>query len=342
MKAVVKRDLKGAVLEEVAVPACGDFDVLVEVLAASICGSDINRYNWESGKGPYKFKTPMILGHELCGRIVQTGACVTHWEPGQLVVAETHIPCGRCYQCETGNSHICAGVQVFGFHTDGCFANYFSFPSICARPLPKGVSIEEGPLMEPLGVAYHALSKSNINGDTVAIIGCGPIGLLAVQVASSMGAAHIIAMSRSEFKLDLAKKFGAGHILDVARENPVEEVLSITGGQGVGTVIECSGDAAAFTQGLKMARKGGTFVAVGIPKRPLEVDVAGDIVRKELTIHGMHGRHMFKTWYSITALVEQGVIEFGPLLTAKLPLEEFEEAFSLAQSKEHLKVLLIP
>jgi threonine 3-dehydrogenase len=167
MQAVIKRDTPGANLEDIAVPHCGDTDVLVEVLAAGICGSDIHRYRWEPSRGVPNFKVPLVMGHEFCGRVIEVGSQVTHVQRDQLITAETHIPCGHCYQCETGDQHICANVKVLGLQADGCFAKYAVLPAICARSIPKELDVEEATLLEPLGVAYHAVSLSDVSGDTL-------------------------------------------------------------------------------------------------------------------------------------------------------------------------------
>lgn len=342
MQAVIKRVAPGAKLEEVPVPRCGDTDVLVEVLVAGICGSDIHRYNWEPSRGVPNFKVPLVMGHEFCGRVIEVGSHVTHVQRGQLITAETHIPCGHCYQCETGNQHICANLKVLSLHADGCFAKYAVIPAICARPVPDGLTIEEATLLEPLGVAYHAVSLSDVGGDTVAVIGCGTIGLFAVQVAKVLGSSKVIAIDQSDSRLEWARRFGADEVISVSSVDPCGVVADITEGIGVGTVIEASGAASGFQSGLMMARRGGTFVAVGMVQKPVELDVPSHLVRRSLTIRGMWGRKMFSTWRAVTALVKEKRFKLQEMITARLPLSEYEQGFAMSQSGDHIKVLLIP
>jgi threonine 3-dehydrogenase len=342
MQAVIKRDTPWANLEEIAVPHCGDSDVLVEVLAAGICGSDIHRYRWEPSRGAPNFKVPLVMGHEFCGRVIEVGSQVTHVQRDQLITAETHIPCGHCYQCETGDQHICANVRVLGLQADGCFAKYAVLPAICARFTPKELAVEEATLLEPLGVAYHAVSLSDVSGDTVAIIGCGTIGLFAVQVAKVLGSSKVIAIDQSNSRLEWARHFGADEVLNVSSVDPCDAVTDITEGIGVGTVIEASGAVNGFQNGLMMARRGGTLVAVGMVQQPVELDVPLHLVRRSLAIRGMWGRRMFSTWRAVTALVKEKRFNLQEMITAKLPLSDYEQGFAMAQSGDHIKVLLVP
>ena len=344
MKAVVKNASWGASLQDVAIPRCEKNGVLVKILASAICGSDVHRYLWEPSKGNPAFRIPVVMGHELCGEILEVGSDVQGLVPGQIVTADTHIPCGRCYQCLNGMPHICNNLRVFGSSTDGCFSEYYAFPAICARPIPAGITPEEGALLEPMGVAYHALSKSgHIAGDSVAIVGCGAIGLMTVALAKILGAAQIIAVSRSRENLERALAFGATHIVSAKEWNaPSEAVLRLTDGYGAGTVIELSGNVGAFEDALQMPRKGGAFVAASMPQQKISVDFSMQVARRELTIYGFHGRRMFETWTAVENLIAAGKLKLSPFITAQMPLEEFSKAFEMAQSSAHIKVILKP
>jgi threonine 3-dehydrogenase len=196
--------------------------------------------------------------------------------------------------------------------------------------------------MEPMGNAVHTALSGPIAGKTVAVIGCGPIGLMAVSVARASGAAKVLALDVNEYRLDMAVQMGATHIVHSQNEDPVKKVLSLTGDQGVDVVLEMSGHPAAIQQGLKMLTMGGRISMLGLPTRPVELDITNDIVFKGIQIHGITGRKMFETWEQTAGLLESEQVILEPLITHKLPLERFEEAFELMMSGKSGKVILLP
>jgi threonine 3-dehydrogenase len=343
MKAVVKTHEMGAgaELRTVPVPQVGPGDVLVKVEKVAICGSDKHRYHWEPSMGKPNFLSPVILGHEIAGKVIQVGPGVTRTKVGDLIAAETHIPCGTCIQCLTGDPHICHNLKVLGMNRDGVFSEYVLLPQACAVPMPEEVPPEQAVLLEPMGVAYHALSKVRVDGNSVLVVGCGPIGLMAIQLAKILGAACIIAVSKRPFQGEMAKKLGASFVTSPELEEIKMAVNKATGGYGVGVALEMSGSSSGVEASFASTRKGGELVLVGFPK-PMNFDFQNYLVRKELRVHGQHGRRMYNTWVELLSLLKGGMIPLSYYVTADLPLEEFGKGFELASQDGQIKVLLTP
>ncbi len=342
-KALMKdRPKEGAVLKEVSVPELGPKDVLVRVKAAAICGTDVHIYNWSEWAAA-RVKPPMIFGHEFCGEVVETGVAVTQVRPGDLVAGETHIPCGRCFQCRTGAQHICRNMAILGVHTDGAFTDYAVIPEICAWRLPPGTDPEIGAIYEPFGVAAHGVLMHNLAGSSVAVFGCGPIGLFAVGIARAAGASQVFAMDVQDFRLKMAREMGATATLNPTRQDVPAAILDETKGAGVDCFIELSGSPAAVKQGFAVLRNGGAASLIGLPSATIELDLTRDIIYKEARVFGSTGRGMFDTWYKVAALLGSGQVDAARVITHRFRLSEFERAFELlARGGEAGKVLLLP
>lgn len=344
MMAIVKtRHERGAEYIEVPVPEVGPDDVLIKVHAAAICGTDIHAYQWnewaENNFEKAFSRLPRIMGHEFSGEVVKIGDRVTNVEVGQRVCCETHIPCGNCYQCRTGNPHNCLHVKRF---KDGIYGEYCLVPAKMLVVLPDSMPYELGSVMEPLSVASHAASKVRMVGDTVLVIGAGPIGLFITTIAKTMGASEIYVSDISEYRRNLAREAGATCTLDPSQIDLVNELKKCTDGLGCGTVFDTSGNVGAIAQGFQALRKCGDMVMVGLPSKPLVLEAGNDIVWKEATIHGIHGREEFTSWEISKNLLASGRIKIDNLLTHKFKMSQFEEAFELAEAGKTGKVILYP
>lgn len=344
MMAIVKtRRARGAEYLQVPVPEVGPDEALIKVHAMAICGTDIHTYKWnewaqnnfEKAYSPL----PRIMGHEFSGEVVKIGERVDNVEIGQRICCETHIPCGRCYQCMTGDSYNCLHVKRF---KDGIYGEYALVPANMLIALPDDMSYDYGTVMEPLSVATHACSSVRMVGDTVCVIGAGPIGLFVTTVAKAMGAAEIFVCDISEYRRELAKKAGATAVIDSSTVDPVAEIKNLTNGLGAGTVFDTSGNVGAIKQGFQILRKCGHMVMVGLPSKPLVLDASDDIVWKGATVHGIHGREEFTSWLISKGLVASGQVNLDPLLTHRFKMSEFKEAFELAEAGMTGKVILYP
>lgn len=342
MQAVVKTATRpGIEIREVPVPSYGPSDVLVKVDAASVCGTDLHIYNWDPwAQG--RVHPPLIPGHEFCGTVAQVGDQVSAVRPGDFVSAEMHVACGKCLQCRIGQAHVCQNVKIIGVDANGAFADYVVIPESNIWKLDPSLPREYGSILDPLGNAVHTVLAAEIAARSVAIVGCGPIGLFAIAVARACGASTVFALEVSEHRRKLARAMHADHVLDSATEDVAAIVAERTGGVGVDVVLEMSGHADAMRLGFQILRTGGRVSLLGIPSRPVELDFARDIIFKGATVLGINGRKMYETWVQMEALLKAGKLDLAPVITHRLPMSEFARCMDLLKSGEASKIVLTP
>ncbi|MDR3763920.1 MAG: L-threonine 3-dehydrogenase [Acidobacteriota bacterium] len=340
MPAVVKSEPKAGVeLREVPIPVIGATDVLVKVKVASICGTDLHIYNWDPwAQG--RVIPPLVPGHEFCGHVAAIGREVTSVKEGDFVSAEMHVACGKCLQCRTGQGHICQHVKIIGIDRNGAFAGYVAIPESNIWKLDPSIPQEYASILDPLGNAVHTALSGDLAAKTVAITGCGPIGLFAIAVARACGAAQVFAIEVNEYRRNIAHQMGADLVLDPATEDVRSIIRDHTGGYGVDVLLELAGHKDAIKLGFDVLRTGGRVSLLGIPSRPVELDLAKDIIFKGATIHGINGRRMFETWYQMTALLKAGKLDLHPVITNRLPLSDFDKGMELLNSGKASKILL--
>ncbi|MCR3907149.1 MAG: L-threonine 3-dehydrogenase [Tenericutes bacterium] len=316
-------------------------EVLIKVLATSICGTDVHIYKWDRWSQG-RIKPPLTVGHEFCGEVLEVGSEVKKVKVGDVVSAETHIVCGECEFCRRGEYHICKNTQIIGVDTDGCFAEYAKMPAenliINSKDIdPKYLSIQE-----PLGNAVHTMLHFDIIGKTVAVVGCGPIGLMGVNVAKAVGASKVIAIEVNDYRINLAKELGADVVINPLKEDVIKRVLEETNGMGVDVVGEFSGNKTAIEQAFKYVKAGGKMSMLGIVDSNIEIDLSNDVVFKGITMYGVVGRIMFDTWYQVTGLVQSGKLDLEKIVTHTFKLTEIEEGMKVMMSGNSGKVVLIP
>lgn len=322
----------GLALEEVAEPRPTATDVVVEVEATSVCGTDLHIHLWD-GWASGRIKPPVTLGHEFAGTVVETGADVRDVAVGDFVSAESHVTCGRCPACRTGNAHMCERTQILGVDRDGAFARYVAVPETVIWKTDRAkLPPEIATLQEPFGNAVFATSEQDLSGRSVAVLGCGPVGLFTVAIAKASGASPIIATDLHSFRLELAKTMGA----DVAHDasQPLEH-------HGVDVVFEMSGAPQAIADAICIARNGGRVILFGIPSRPVEMNLATAIF-KNLTVQAVSGRRIFATWYRTRQLLESGAVDLRPLITHEYSLEDWEQVFAKLEAGEACKIVVYP
>ena len=237
MLAVVKAEAApGAEIREVKIPGFGRTDVLVKVKVASICGTDLHIYEWDRwAQG--RIHPPLIPGHEFCGEVVAYGNEVTSVKEGDFVSAEMHVACGKCLQCRTGEAHICQNVKIIGVDADGAFAEYVVIPESNIWKLDPAIPQEYASILDPLGNAVHSVLAGEIAAKTVAITGCGPIGLFSIAVARAVGATTVFAIEVNEHRRKIAKEMKADFVIDPSKEDARGMVMEQTGGLGVDVVL---------------------------------------------------------------------------------------------------------
>lgn len=342
MKALTKtRPAAGAELLEAPIPELGPHDVLVQVRAASICGTDLHIYNWDASMRS-RIKPPLIFGHEFCGVVERVGSEVSIVRPSDFVSAEMHVACGHCLQCRVGQQHICQNLEIIGIDRDGCFAQYVKIPESNIWPLDPAIPVDYGAVLDPLGNAVHTVLAGDIAGLTVAVLGCGPIGLFALQLARACGASAVYAVEVKQPRLQLARQLGATAVFDPDKDDVVAAIRAATGGVGVDVVLEMSGHPQAIRQGFQILRAGGRMSLLGLPDQRVELDLVNDVIFKGITVQGIYGRRMYDTWYRMLALLKAGALKLEPLISARLPLENYQRAFALLSAGEACKILLYP
>lgn len=342
MRAIVKdQAAPGLTLKEVPVPAIGPNDVLLKIEATSICGTDLHIYQWNDW-ARNRIQPPLVIGHECCGRVVRIGDAVEGLKPGQRVAVETHVVCGTCHQCRTGQGHVCVNTKIIGVDMPGCWADYLRIPATNCWPLSDDIEPRIGTILEPYGNAVHTAFQGPIAARRVLVTGCGPIGLFSIAVARAIGASMVLATDVLDFKLDMATKIGADKVFRVDRPGAEAAILEATHGEGVDVVLEMSGAPAGVNMGLRLLKGGGWIGLLGLSKKPYEIDVTRDIIFKGITVHGVIGRRMYETWYQGTALIAERGLDLSGVITHELPLEEFEEGFAAMSEGRAGKVVLYP
>ena len=342
MLAVVKANAApGTEIREVKVPEFGRTDVLVRVRAASICGTDLHIYEWDRW-AQKRVHPPLIPGHEFCGEVAAFGDEVSSVKEGDFVSAEMHVACGKCLQCRTGEAHICQNVKIIGVDADGAFAEYVVIPESNIWKLDPAIPLEYASILDPLGNAVHSVLAGEIAAKTVAITGCGPIGLFSIAVARAVGAAQVFAIEVNEHRRKLAAAMKADVVLDPSQQDVRQIVAERTGGLGVDVVLEMAGHPSAIRTAFDIVRRGGRISLLGLTSKPVSLNFSEDIIFKGITIQGINGRRMYQTWYQMTALLKAGKLDLHPAITDRIAMKDFSKAMERLKTGEASKILVYP
>ena len=339
MRAVVKMAPgPGAEISDVLEPVVGPGEVLLRVVAASICGSDVHLYDWNPWARA-RVHLPRIMGHEICGEVVELGHGVEGLGVGDRVAVESHLVCHRCPACLRGDFHVCQDTRILGFDADGGFATHVAVPAGNVWPVGDQVAPEVAAAMEPFGNAVHACSYGEMRGATVVIFGCGPIGCAAAAVAKARGASRVIAVEPNRYRLELAGRMGADDLVEAGVDSAEPAVLRAAGGQ-VDCALEMSGAPVAVVAATRVVRPGGWISLLGIGDAPTTIDLSQDVVMRGLALHGVVGRRLFATWEETSRYLHDGVIDAAALITHHYPMTEIDAAVSLIKSGRCGKVSL--
>ncbi len=334
MKALRLHGVGDLRLADEPAPVPGPAEALVRVTAVGICGSDLHWYD-ESGIGDAVLTRPLVLGHEAAGVIVGGPRA------GQRVALDPQVPCGACETCAAGRGHLCPQVRFLGHSvTDGAMRAQLAWPVANLVPLPDAIDDAAGAMLEPLGVGIHALRLARVRpGDSVGVFGCGPIGLLLIQLARISGATTIVATDRLPHRVDAARRLGAvAALVEGGAERGV--LLEATGGRGVDAAIEIAGDDDAIETAIALARPAGTVVVAGIPAGDHSTIAASIARRKGLDLR--FARRMSRAYPRAIALVEAGLVDVSSLVTDRFAIVDFEAAFRTAVRRDGLKVIVDP
>jgi len=338
MQALVKTQAApGLELVDVPVPAVGINDVLVRVHKTGICGTDLHIDNWDAwAQGA--ISPPLTIGHEFVGEIVDVGANVTDFAPGDLVSGEGHVVCGRCRHCLAGRRHLCAKSIGLGVGRDGAFAEYVVLPMTNIWHHWTGVDPEVAAIFDPFGNAVHTALAFPILGEDVLISGAGPIGLMATAVARHAGARHIVVSEPNAFRRELAIRMGATMAID-PRERALADVFAdLDMVEGFDVAMEMSGNPRALRDAIGSMAHGGGVAILGLPTEEIALDI-NMVVMKMLTLRGIYGREMYETWYKMTVMLQSG-LDITPAITHRFSFRDHEAAFAAARTGESGKVIM--
>jgi threonine 3-dehydrogenase len=338
MKALVKAKREpGLWLQDIPVPEHGPNDVLIRVKRAGICGTDVHIYNWDAW-AQKTIPVPMAIGHEFVGVVEAVGSNVAGFHPGDLVGGEGHVVCGHCRNCLAGRRHLCKDTQGLGVNRPGAFAEFVSLPVSNVWYHDKSLPLDVLAIFDPFGNAVHTALSFDVLGEDVLITGAGPIGIMAAAVVKHAGARFVVVSDVNPWRLELARKLGATHVVDVRTEKiaDVQKRLGMKEGFDVG--LEMSGNPTAFQDLLKNMVHGGKVAILGIPEKEFAIDWR-TVIFNMLTLKGIYGREMYETWYKMTVLL-QGGLDIAKVITHRFPLREFEKGFEAMRSGQAGKVIL--
>jgi threonine 3-dehydrogenase len=338
IKALVKSSAEeGLWLEQVPMPEIGINDVLIKILRTGICGTDVHIYNWDAW-AQKTIPVPMVVGHEFVGQIVDIGSNVHDFHVGDIVSGEGHVVCGHCRNCMAGRRHLCNDTKGVGVNRTGAFAEYLSLPQtnvwLHDRSIPRDVQA----IFDPFGNAVHTALEFNVLGEDVLITGAGPIGIMAASVVRHAGARHVVVTDVNPWRLELAKRMGVTHAINVAEQRIADIQRELKMKEGFDVGLEMSGNSAAFREMLQNMCHGGKIALLGIPEQQMAIDW-NHVVFNMITIRGIYGREMYETWYKMTSMLQSG-LDISPVITHRLDADDFQQGFDAMRSGQSGKVIL--
>ncbi len=338
MNALVKKEAKrGLWLDKVDIPTISNDEVLIKIKKTAICGTDLHIYKWDDW-AERTIKTPMTIGHEYVGNIVEVGTNVNYLSVGDRVTGEGHLACGHCRNCKRGMQHICENTKGIGVNINGAFAEYVKLPATNVVKLNDMVSDDFASIMDPFGNATHTALSFPLLGEDVLITGAGPIGCMAVAVCKYAGARHVVISDVNDFRLEFARKMGATKAFNPTKDDieKIKKELQIFHGFDVG--LEMSGAPSAFNFMIEQMYNGGKIALLGI--LPQNTQVYWDkIIFKGLELVGIYGRKMYDTWYKMEQMIRGG-LDLSPIITHHFDYTDFERGFEVMEKGVAGKVIL--
>lgn len=338
MKALVKKHAQpGLWLEEIPEPTIGINDVLIRVLRAGICGTDVHIYQWDAW-AQKTIPVPMAIGHEFVGEIVAVGSNVNDFHSGDIVSGEGHVVCGLCRNCMAGRRHLCANTQGVGVNRPGAFAQYIALPMANIWRHHSGIDLDVAAIFDPFGNAVHTALSFPVLGEDVLITGAGPIGIMAIPVVRRAGARNVVITDMNPYRLDLARKMGATLAVNPAETSLADVQRQLGMAEGFDVGLEMSGNPAALAQMIDNLCHGGKVAILGIPAREMPMDWR-KVIFNMITLKGIYGREMYDTWYKMSVLIESG-LDLAPVITHRFDFADYEQGFAAMISGNTGKVVL--
>lgn len=338
MRALVKAKAEpGLWLEEVPDPTPGAGEVLIRVWQTGICGTDLHIVTWDDWARRH-VPTPLILGHEFVGQVVELGAGVQDVAVDDIVSGEGHLVCGRCRNCMAGRRHLCANTEGVGVTRAGAFADYLTLPVGNVWRHPPDINLDAATIFDPFGNAVHTALTFPVLGEDVLITGAGPIGIMAAAVVRHAGARFVVITDVNDYRLRLADQIGVTRAVDATTTSLVDVQRELGMKEGFDVGLEMSGHPSALPTMVQSMAHGGRIAVLGLPSGPVSVDWS-QVVLSMLTIKGIYGRQMMDTWYAMSVLVGDG-LDITPIITHRYPAADYEEALATVRSGQCGKVLL--
>jgi len=322
---------------QIPLPKIQPDEVLIQVKRIGVCGSDIHVFH---GLHPYT-SYPVVQGHEVSGVIAEVGQQVTGFTNGDKVVFMPQVTCGECYPCRHGMYHICDGLKVMGFQTDGAAQEYFPVRAEMVLKLPDSVSLDHAALVEPISVAVHALSRfGNVAGLNILVLGAGTIGNLVAQVATASGAKRVMITDISPYKLEKARQCGLEYVVNPEQEDLEQAILNTFGADKADLILECVGVEDTITQAVTVARKGSPIIVVGVFGQKPMVDL-GLVQDRELSLIGTL-MYQKKDYERAIELVSRGKLHLEAMVTHRFPFEDYLRAYEAIESSDgrYMKVMI--
>ncbi len=333
MRALVKAEPKEGLkfVRDYPVPSLEPNEVLVKVEAVSVCGTDVHIYRWDKWSQEH-VRPPRVLGHEVTGYIEEVGSGVRGLSKGDRVSLESHIVCGQCYLCRTGNAHLCQNMKILGIDVDGGYAEYVKVPAENAFRIPSNIKPEVAAMLEPFGNAVHVAFIDDFSNMNVVVMGAGPIGSFTVGVLKAIGA-RVAVVEPNRFRQELVERMNPDRIL--SPEDPVDKAFD-----RIDAVLEMSGSPYALRQGISILRPGGILVLFGIPSEPVTIDTS-ELIFKGIKVYSVLGRKLFDSWYKAIDIITSG-LDISVLVTHRLPLEDYRKGFEDIIAGKAGKVVFFP
>lgn len=317
-------------------PIAAEGQVLVRIMRIGICGSDIHVYH---GKHPFT-RYPVTQGHEVSGRIEAVGSGVEGLSVGQKVTIEPQVCCGHCYPCTHGKYNLCEELKVMGFQTTGTASEYFAVDAAKVTPLPETMSYDEGAMIEPLAVTVHAAKRfPELKGARVAILGCGPIGILLMQSCKALGAASVLVTDVSDYRLSVARSVGADYAVNTGETDMEQALRDAFGSDKADVIYDCAGNDITMGQAIRCARKGSTIVLVAVFSKLASVDLAV-LNDHELELNtSMMYRH--EDYVDAIRLVSEGKVRLRPLMSRHFAFRDYLKAYQYIDENREMTMKVI-
>lgn len=338
MKALVKaKPERGIWMQDIPKPKLGHNDVMIKIQQTAICGTDIHIYNWDEWAQKH-IKTPMTIGHEFVGEVVEVGNEVKdYFNIGDRVSGEGHIACLHCRNCRAGRSHLCRKNVSVGVTRDGAFAEYLCIPATNAYPIPDEIPNDIASIMDPFGNAAHTTLSFDLVGEDVLITGAGPVGIMAAAIAKHVGARHVVITDVNEYRLDLAEKIGVTRAVNPTKTSLNDVMSELKMHEGFDVGLEMSGNATAFNDMIDHMNHAGKIALLGFLPHETNIDWS-QIIMKGLIIKGIYGREMYDTWYKMITMLQSG-LAIKPVITHQFAIDDFQQGFDIMASGNAGKVI---